>query len=88
MKTDKFIEKALKKMFKVVGAEKEFSLDYCKKPEWYMNYTWTNDQVKEYKAWFIKNAMKDLQLTKKGAEREWGYFFLQWGWRQDFSETF
>jgi hypothetical protein len=32
--------------------------------------------------------MKDLDLTKKGAEREWGYFFLQWGWKQDFSEAF
>ena len=84
MKIDKFIEKALLKMFKAVGAEKEFSLDYCKKENWFTQYTWKADQVEKYKTWFLKNAMKDLRLTKKGAEREWSYFFLQWGWKQEY----
>ena len=83
-KTNKFIEKALKKMFQAVGAGKEYSLDYCKQKDWYMNYSWNNKQIAEYKNWFIKNAAKDLELTDKGAEREWGYFFLQWGWQQDY----
>ena len=83
MKTDKFIEKALRKMFKAVGAEKEFSLDYCKEQNWFHNYSWNRDQIEKYKTWFIQNAMKDLQLTKQGAEREWSYFFLQWGWKED-----
>jgi len=81
-KTDKFIEKALKKMFQAVGAQKEYSMDYCKKKDWYMNYTWNGKQIADYKKWFVKNAVKDLELTDKGAEKEWGYFFLQWGWKQ------
>jgi hypothetical protein len=82
-KTDKFIEKALKKMFQAVGAQKEYSLNYCKKKEWYMNYSWNGKQIAEYKKWFVKNAVKDLELSNKGAQKEWSYFFLQWGWKQN-----
>jgi hypothetical protein len=83
-KIDKFIEKALKKMFQAVGAQKEYSLDYCKKKKWYMNYSWNGKQIAEYKKWFVKNAVKDLELSDKRAEKEWSYFFLQWGWKQEY----
>lgn len=83
MKSDninKFINKAIRKMFQVVGATHEYSAEFCKTDNWYMSHTWNTKQINTYKRWFVAQARKDLKWTKKTAESEWGWFFLQWGW--------
>lgn len=80
-KIDKFLEKALDKMFQVVGLA-SWDREFTKKQDWYMEYSWTEEQIDEYKKWFIQTARKDLKLNKQLALKEWSWFFLMWGWKQ------
>jgi len=80
-KTDKFIEKALKKMFKVVGAP--YSQEFCEEDAWYLKYSWTSDERDKFKEWFIKEFIKTFKLGKLYAEKEWGMFYLNWGWKEE-----
>ena len=77
---DKFLNKALSKMFQCVGLK--YSEKFTKQPDWYLLHAWDNDTIAKYKAWFIAQAMKHFKWTKIKAEKEWGYFFLMWGWKQ------
>ena len=82
-KTNKFIEKALDKMFQAVGFEgldKEFTNN---NPDWYSQRTWTREQAQTFKKWFLKEIKKDLKLNDHQAQKEWGWFFLMWGWREE-----
>jgi hypothetical protein len=77
-RTDKFLIKALKQMFKIVN--EKYSVEFTKQNNWYTLCTWTVKQEKVYKVWFIKHIMKDLVLSKKRAEEYYSYFSLMWGW--------
>ena len=77
-RTDKFLTKALKHMFKSVG--ERYSVEFTKQDNWYTLCTWTVKQENVYKVWFIKHIMKDLAVTKKRAEEHYSYFSLMWGW--------
>ena len=79
-KTDKFLEKALDKMFQYVGFEK-WDREFTKQQEWYSLKSWTSNQENDYKQWFLQEIKKDLKINKQLAEKEWGYFLLMWGWR-------
>lgn len=81
-KIDKFLSKALDKMFQAVGMEK-WDKTFTDQPEWYSKKTWTENQSNEYKKWFLVEIKKDLKLNKTQAEKEWGWFFLMWGWREE-----
>jgi hypothetical protein len=80
-KTDKFLEKALDKMFQAVGLA-SWDRELTKKQNWYMEHSWTEEQIDEYKKWFVRTAIKDLKLNKQLALKEWSWFFLMWGWTQ------
>lgn len=80
-KIDKFLEKALDKMFQAVGLE-NWDREFTKKQDWYMEHTWTEEQIDEYKKWFLQTVRKDLKLNKQLALKEWSWFFLMWGWKQ------
>ena len=77
-RTDKFLIKALKHMFQCVG--EKYSVEFTKQDSWYTLRTWNIKQEMAYKAWFVKHAMKALAISKKTAEKEYGYFSLMWGW--------
>ena len=79
-KTDKFLEKALDKMFQYVGFEK-WDREFTKQQDWYSLKSWTSNQENDYKQWFLQEIKKDLKINKQLAEKEWGYFLLMWGWR-------
>lgn len=77
---DRFIHKALKKMFQCVGLK--YTEEFTKQSDWYMLHDWDAAAVAKYRAWFIAQAMKHFKWNKIKAEKEWGYFFLMWGWKQ------
>lgn len=78
---NEFLEKALDKMFQMVGFDK-WDRDFTKQLDWFTQKTWSENDIKNYKSWFLKEIKKDLKLNKQSAEKEWSYFFLMWGWRQ------
>lgn len=78
--TDKFLEKAMNKMFQAVGM-KGWDKEFTNQKNWFCLKTWTLDQSQEYKKWFLIEIKKDLKITKKQAEKEWSWFYLMWGWK-------
>jgi hypothetical protein len=77
---DKFLNKALSKMFQCVGLK--YTEKFTKQHDWYLLHAWDDATIAKYKTWFITQARKHFKWTKARAEREWGYFFLMWGWKQ------
>jgi hypothetical protein len=80
-KENEFLEKALDKMFQMVGFD-GWDREFTKQPDWFTQKSWPEKDIKNYKSWFLKEIKKDLKLNKQLAEKEWSYFFLMWGWKQ------
>lgn len=71
-------------MFNIVG--ENFSIDYCKQPDWYLKHSWTEEQQDKFKEWLVKylykNANKlDLIKNKEACRREASWFLLDYGWK-------
>ena len=80
-KADKFIKKALDKMFTYVGFD-SFNEEFTKQhDDWYSQKTWTEEQSAEFKQWFITEGKKDLKFNKQMLEKEHAWFDLKWGWK-------
>lgn len=81
MNSTNFAEKAFDKMFQVVGFEK-WDKEFTKQSDWYLQRTWTSKQSNDFKKWFLTEIKKDLKLKKTQAEKEWQWFNLSWGWKE------
>ena len=79
-KYDKFVEKALNKMFTYVGFI-GWDKSFTEQEDWYIKKTWTQEQSNDFKNWFITHAKKDLKFHKTTAEKEYTWFDLRWGWK-------
>ena len=79
-KYDKFVNKALNKMFTYVGFE-GLDKEFTKQEDWYSQKTWTQEQSDDFKQWFITEAKKDLRFKKTMAEKEYAWFDMMWGWK-------
>lgn len=82
-KVDLFIEKALKKMFEIVG--ETYSKEFCAKEDWYRKHTWTKEQQETYKKWFICEAKKTFKWDNRTLNWEWAMFHLNYGWKDEIS---
>ena len=80
-KYDKFLKKALDKMFQAVGFE-SFDGDFAEQKDWYTKKTWTNEQANAFKIWLISEGKRDLKFTKQMMEKEHAWFHLKWGWKE------
>lgn len=76
----KFFDEILDNMFKAVGFDK-FNEEFTKQEEWYKKKTWATKQQDNFRQCFIAKARKDLKWSKKTAEREYGWFNLNYGWK-------
>lgn len=80
-KFDKFLKKALDKMFTYVGFN-SFDQEFTEKHEdWYNQKSWTEEQSLDFKEWFLKEGKKDLKFNKTMLEKEYNWFNLKWGWK-------
>lgn len=79
-KFDKFLIKALDKMFKCVGFD-SFDREFTDQDNWYNKKTWTQKQSQEFKKWFICEGQKYLKFSKRAIEKEYAWFDLKWGWK-------
>ena len=78
-KSDKFLEKALFKLFFMVG--RKYTPEAVGHPEWFYESTWTAAQQEEYREWFQKASMRSLGWRAKRARVEAGFFILWYGWK-------
>jgi len=79
-KFDKFLIKALDKMFKCVGFD-SFDREFTEQDNWYTKKTWTQEQSEEFKKWFMAEGKKDLKFNKQMLHKEYAWFDLKWGWK-------
>lgn len=79
--TQDFLDKSFDKLFQAVGFE-SWDKEFTKRDDWYTQKTWTAEQSNEYKKWFLAEAKKELKLKKTQAEKEWTWFNLMWGWKE------
>lgn len=77
---DKFLKKALDKMFQMVGFE-HFDGSFVEQENWYSKKNWTQEQSNQFKTWFVNQGKKDLKFTKQMMEKEYDWFNLKWGWK-------
>jgi hypothetical protein len=54
--------------------------------EWFRNNTITQKQWEEWKSWFITESRKVFKFTKREAEKEFGFFDLNYGLRVEQSD--
>lgn len=73
-----FVEKVLRQMFRMVG--RNYSPSIVGKPEWFLSSNWTAAQEARFKAYFVRNARKDLSWDKVFAARQADWFVLSYGW--------
>jgi hypothetical protein len=77
----RFVIQCLHRQFASVG--QRYTVAKTAKPNWYAQYSWTSQEREAFKKWFVAKAREDLKLTKKGAELEFQYWNLMWGWRDE-----
>ena len=80
-KFDKFVKKALDKMFTYVGFDSFNEQFVSSHNDWYNQKSWTQEQSNDFKKWFLVEAKKDLKFNKTMSEKEYSWFNLKWGWK-------
>ena len=55
-KDQEFLDKILRKMFKIVGAK--YTRKFTEQPEWYKKHTWDERQEDKFKRYFIKEIRR------------------------------
>lgn len=61
--------------------------DVKEDPQWYMNYSTTEEREKEFIDHCVNRIREVLKVNKKLAEKEAQWFILQWGLTLEKSET-
>ena len=84
-KYGRFGLKAFRRMFRAVG--RRFSPDVVCRPNWYLESSWTMEQERTYREWFVRQASRDLGWDKRRARKESGWFLLFYGWRIEAPEN-
>ena len=77
MTTDELIEQCLVEMFKRVGLEYP-NKELTDQDNWFSQYSWSQKEDDEFKAWMLKKAKKGRVLRPEMFVAE---FHLMWGWR-------
>jgi len=78
LKNRQFLDKLLRKMFKMVG--QKYTKSFVKQEKWYQQYTWNREQEDEFRQYFIKQYTKFFKISKKMAARDFEWFNLCHGW--------
>ena len=78
---EKWLDEILTKQFEMVGEEYKPSI--VKKDNWYLDYTWTNEQEKEFQDWLAVYFKKRLKFSKEYCARQAGWFILHCGFKVD-----
>ena len=73
--------KILAEQFKIIG--QEYTEDFVKQPEWYLKYTWTGKQEREFCKWLAVYLHVRLHMSMQRAEHTAAMWNLNYGWKQE-----
>jgi hypothetical protein len=84
------VEYLLREMCRRVGADYD-TMDF-KKQDWYMDYSWTEAEETEYRAWML-DVLKHNKMVRKGfgititssayLKKEIMWWMLMYGWKNE-----
>lgn len=69
----------INKMFEIAGYDVKYEQLLERKDDWYNQYTWSEEQNKEWRQWGEDFLYKKYKRTKKGAQSEMAMFDLNYG---------
>jgi hypothetical protein len=69
----------INKMFEIAGHQVTYDDIKGRQDQWYLDWTITEDQDKQWKEWGKTYLMKELRMYSKMAEREMAMIGLMWG---------
>jgi hypothetical protein len=69
----------INKMFEIAGHDINYEQLLERKDDWYNQYTWTEEQCKEWKKFGTEFLNKKYKMTKKGAESQMAMLNLNYG---------
>ena len=76
---DEIFTECFEELFSRVGLEYP-NTKLTDQPDWYMKYSWTIEEEKDYSKWVYKHLKKKLKMTKKKTESEVAFFVMNYGW--------
>lgn len=78
-KEDKVVVDLINKMFEIAGHEVTYEDIINRKDAWYTDWTMTVEQNEQWKKWGVEYLRKALRLRKDRAERQMGWFSMNYG---------
>ena len=78
-KQDKAVQDLINKMFEIAGHEVTYDDIINRKDAWYTDWTMTVEQNEQWKKWGVEYLRKALRLRKIAAEKQMGWFALNYG---------
>ena len=78
-KEDKVLTDLINKMFEIAGHDVKFEDIKDRKDAWYTDWTMTVEQNEQWKKWGVEYLRKALRLRKIVAEKQMGWFSLNYG---------
>lgn len=78
-KEEKVLTDLINKMFEIAGHDVKFEDIKDRKDAWYTDWTMTVEQNEQWKRWGIEYLRKALRLRKITAEKQMGWFSLNYG---------
>lgn len=78
-KTQKAVIDIINKMFELAGHDVTFDDILPRKDNWFMEYTITEEQEREWIEWSISYLRKNLKMSKESARREMMWMALSFG---------
>ena len=78
-KEEKVLTDLINKMFEIAGHDVKFEDIKDRKDAWYTDWTMTVEQNEQWKKWGVEYLRKALRLRKIVAEKQMGWFSLNYG---------
>jgi hypothetical protein len=78
-KQQKFVTKALTKMFEIVG--RTYTPEAVGHPDWFYENSWTGEQEAEFREWLARLYSRTFYVPVKKARLRAGMFLLYYGWK-------
>lgn len=78
-KEEKVLTDLINKMFEIAGHDVKFEDIKDRNDAWYTDWTMTVEQNEQWKKWGIDHIKKNLRVRKIVAEKQMGWFSLNYG---------
>lgn len=78
-KENKAVKDLINEMFRIAGHDVTFNEIKDRKDQWYLDWTMTIEQNEQWKKWGTDYIRKAFRLRKDRAEKQMGWFALNYG---------